>query len=67
MAKDKQARRDNRITVMAIANMLAAIVDAMRTLLTNDVEHARLVAEIAEQRPKTWRSYADEIWTAVTA
>ncbi|OII27737.1 glycosyltransferase [Frigoribacterium sp. MCBA15_019] len=44
-----------------------AVVDAMRTLLTDDAEHERLLAEIAEQRPKTWRSYADEIWTAVTA
>ena len=42
-----------------------AIVDAMRVLLTDDGEHRRLLDEIAAQTAKTWRSYADEIWTAV--
>ncbi|QNE44804.1 glycosyltransferase family 4 protein [Frigoribacterium sp. NBH87] len=44
-----------------------AIVDAMRVLLTDDDEHRRLLDEIAAQTAKTWRSYADEIWTAVAA
>jgi fatty acid desaturase len=40
MAKDRQARRDNRITVMAIANMLASLVDAMRQAeVGHDVIH----------------------------
>jgi len=44
-----------------------AVVDAMRTMLTDDDRHRELLGEIAGQHPKTWRSYADEIWTAVTA
>lgn len=43
MTKDKQARRDNRITLMAMANMLAAIVDALREAdAPNSVTHAFL-------------------------
>ncbi len=30
MVKDKRARRNNRITLMALSNMIAALVDAMR-------------------------------------
>jgi glycosyltransferase involved in cell wall biosynthesis len=44
-----------------------AIVDAMRRLLTDDALHDSLVADIARQRPKTWRAYADEIWQGVAA
>lgn len=43
MVKDRKARRGNRITIAAIANMLAAIVDAMREAeVGNDVIHAFL-------------------------
>lgn len=38
MVKDKRARRDNRITLMALANMIASMVDAMRFAdVPNDV------------------------------
>jgi hypothetical protein len=38
MAKDRKARSDNQITVIALGNMLAAIVDAMRGAdVPNDV------------------------------
>ncbi|WP_380787254.1 hypothetical protein [Sphingomonas sp. R86521] len=38
MVKDKRARRDNRITLTALANMIAAMVDAMRFAdVPNDV------------------------------
>jgi hypothetical protein len=39
----------------------------MRLLLTDDALHTSLVADIARQQPKTWRSYADEIWQGVAA
>lgn len=43
MVKDRKARANNRITVMAIANMLAALVDAMREAqVSNDVIHVFL-------------------------
>lgn len=43
MVKDRKARANNRITVMAIANMLAALVDAMREAqVGNDVIHVFL-------------------------
>jgi hypothetical protein len=29
MMKDRKARRDNRLTVLALANMIAAIVDTL--------------------------------------
>ncbi len=38
MVKDKSARRNNRITLMALSNMIAALVDAMRFAnVSNDV------------------------------
>lgn len=38
MVKDKRARRDNRITLTALANMIASMVDAMRFAdVPNDV------------------------------
>ena len=42
-----------------------AVLGAMRRLLTDDELHAELVTAIAAQQPKTWRSYADEIWTGI--
>jgi hypothetical protein len=40
MAKDKRARAENHVTVMALANMLASIVDAMRDVgVSNGVIH----------------------------
>ena len=43
MAKDKRARRENRVTVTAMANMLAAMIDAMRAGgVSNDVTHGFL-------------------------
>ncbi len=38
MVKDKRARRNNRITLMALANIVASMVDAMRFAdVPNDV------------------------------
>ncbi len=43
MAKDRKARAETHVTVMALANMLAAIVDAMRDVdVPNDVIHGFL-------------------------
>ncbi|WP_294312794.1 hypothetical protein [uncultured Sphingomonas sp.] len=43
MAKDRKARAEARITVMALANMTAAIVDAMRDAeVPNHVVHTFL-------------------------
>lgn len=39
-----------------------AIVDAFRLILTDDDLIARLVREAAEMQPRTWRTYADELW-----
>jgi glycosyltransferase involved in cell wall biosynthesis len=39
-----------------------AILGAMRALLTDDVLHARLVAECYARAPRTWGDYADELW-----
>jgi hypothetical protein len=40
MGKDKKARAQNRITVMALANMIAALVDALREAdISNEVAH----------------------------
>lgn len=39
-----------------------AIVDAFRLMLTDDDLIARLVREAAEMTPRTWRTYADELW-----
>ena len=40
MAKDKKARAETHVTVMALANMLAAMVDAMLDVgVPNDVIH----------------------------
>lgn len=43
MAKDRKARAETHVTVMALANMLAAMVDAMRDVgVSNDVIHGFL-------------------------
>lgn len=43
MAKDGKARHRNRITVMALANMIAAIVDTMREAdVPNGIVHGFL-------------------------
>lgn len=43
MAKDKRARDEGRVTVMALANLIAAIVDTMREAeVGSDVIHAFL-------------------------
>ncbi len=43
MAKDKRARRENRVTVTAMANILAALIDSMRAAgVSNDVAHGFL-------------------------
>ncbi len=43
MAKDKRARRENRVTVTAIANMLAAMIDTMRAGgVSNEITHGFL-------------------------
>ena len=43
MAKDRKARAETHVTVMALANMLAAIVDAMRDVgVPNDIIHGFL-------------------------
>ncbi|WP_271300660.1 hypothetical protein [Sphingomonas sp. CV7422] len=45
MVKDRKARAEARITVMALANMTAAIVDAMRDAeVPNHVVHTFLDA-----------------------
>lgn len=43
MAKDRKARAENHVTVMALANMLAAIVDTMREAdVENSIVHSFL-------------------------
>ena len=43
MAKDKKARNEGRVTVMALANLIAAIVDTMREAeVGSDVIHGFL-------------------------
>ena len=40
-----------------------AIAAAIRTLLTDDVLHASLVAQCHARPPRTWDDYCDEIWS----
>jgi glycosyltransferase involved in cell wall biosynthesis len=44
-----------------------ALTDAIRTLLTDRDEHARLAAQARAraQHPRTWDDYAAEVWTAL--
>jgi glycosyltransferase involved in cell wall biosynthesis len=44
-----------------------AILGAMRTLITDDRLHGRLVAECLARTPRTWGDYADELWTVAVA
>ncbi len=39
-----------------------AIAAAMRTLLTDDAEHARVAAEAAARELGSWAGYADRLW-----
>jgi len=41
------------------------IADALRTLLTDDAEHARLVAEAQARPQRTWDDYARDVWGAL--
>lgn len=43
----------------------ADLTTAMRTLLTDDSELARLTAEARQQPTRTWADYADELWQAL--
>ena len=43
-----------------------AICDAMRLLLLDDVELARLVAETYERPSRSWEDYAADLWTIFT-
>jgi glycosyltransferase involved in cell wall biosynthesis len=43
-----------------------AITQAMRLLLTDDVEVARLRTEASARKTRTWDDYAAELWSAVT-
>ena len=43
----------------------AALTDAMRLLLTDDTEIARLRAEIHGRTERSWQTYADELWAAI--
>ena len=38
------------------------LADALREVLTDDVVHARLVAEARNRPVRTWRDYADDLW-----
>lgn len=44
-----------------------AIVRGMKRLLLDDELLERLHGEIAGQKQKSWRTYSDELWNAVTA
>ena len=44
-----------------------ALTDAMRTLLTDDIELGRLTDQAARRPVRTWDSYAAEVWDLLTA
>ncbi len=44
-----------------------ALADAMRRLLTDDSEIARLRDEIVRRPERNWQTYADELWTHLVA
>ena len=44
-----------------------ALTDAMRTLLTDDIELGRLTDQAARRPVRTWDSYAAEVWELLTA
>jgi glycosyltransferase involved in cell wall biosynthesis len=43
----------------------AAIASAMRQLLTDDAEIARLRTQIRQRAERSWQVYADELWGAI--
>jgi len=43
------------------------LVDAMRTLLTDDHLHAELSNQARSRPPRTWDDYADEVWAALAS
>lgn len=45
----------------------AALVSAMRKLLTDDAELARLTEQISRRNDRTWKDYADDLWAALVA
>jgi glycosyltransferase involved in cell wall biosynthesis len=45
----------------------AALIDAMRLLLTDQRTVERLRSEIAGRRVRTWQDYADELWDQLVA
>lgn len=44
----------------------ASVTDALRTVLTDDAEVARLREEAADRPARTWDEYASEVWAALT-
>jgi glycosyltransferase involved in cell wall biosynthesis len=44
-----------------------AITHALRSMLTDDALHARLVAEARARPTRTWAEYADDLWQALIA
>lgn len=46
---------------------VGAIAEALRSLLTNDAVHARLVAEAATRPQRSWAEYATDLWKALLA
>jgi glycosyltransferase involved in cell wall biosynthesis len=45
----------------------AAVAASIRSLLTDDALHARLVAEAAARPPRSWNDYTSEVWAAAMA
>jgi glycosyltransferase involved in cell wall biosynthesis len=43
------------------------LLDAMRTLLTDDHLHAELAGQARSRPPRTWDDYADEVWAALAS
>ncbi len=41
-----------------------ALTEAIRSLLTDDAVHGRLVAECAARTPSSWSDYSDALWAA---
>ena len=44
-----------------------SIADALRVLITDDAEHARLVEQARRRTVRTWDDYAGELWTYLLA
>lgn len=54
-------------TVLVDPEDPSQIADGLRQLLTDDAFHARLVAEARARPVRTWRDYADELWSELGA